>query len=128
VKQATLLLESGCDPVATSKDSYKMQPLQPLHLAARSGHAEIASVLLKQETVEINTKDGTGGRTALIWSCMEGYEGVVKLLLAREDVEVNAKDNVGKTALMWTSSSVTYSSFRERTARLLERHRCGCRR
>jgi ankyrin repeat protein len=70
-----------------------------------NGHSEIASVLLNQKTVDTNTKDGTLGRTALIWACQNGHGGValgvVKLLLAREDVEVNAKDNGGNTALMW---------------------------
>jgi ankyrin repeat protein len=109
VKRATFLLESGCDPMATTKDSYKMQPL---HLAARNGHAEVVSVLLKQKTVNINTKDGKFGKTALIWACEKyayqnaiklllGREDVIKLLLAREDVEVNAKDNEAKTALIW---------------------------
>lgn len=43
-KRATLLLESGCDPLAVTKD---FDNLKPLHTAAKQGHAEVASVLLK---------------------------------------------------------------------------------
>jgi ankyrin repeat protein len=75
--------------------------MQPLHLAARNGHTEVASMLLKQKTFDINSKSGGYGKTALMWACENGCEDVVKLLLSREDIEVNAKDDDGRTALMF---------------------------
>jgi ankyrin repeat protein len=99
VKRATLLLESGCDPLAITKDG---SHLQPLHIAAKNGHAELTNLLLKQSTIDINSKDKTDGKTALSWACQYGHEAVVKLLLRRKDVEVNAKDKEhGKSALIW---------------------------
>jgi ankyrin repeat protein len=88
VKWTTLLLESGYDPLAITKASDK---LQPLHIASENGQAAVANVLLKERTVNIDSKDGWRGRTGLASACQSGHENVTKLLLARDDIEVNAK-------------------------------------
>jgi hypothetical protein len=99
VKWATLLLESGCDPLAITQDFVKTPPL---HIAAIA-HPEVASVFLKQKTVDINSKSPRMGDTARRRSYAHARMATKRCQTApsREDVQVNAKHHGVKTALMW---------------------------
>jgi hypothetical protein len=65
-----------------------------MHVAAYFGLHNIIKLLLAQDGVDPDSKDGYG-RTPLWRAAENGHEAVVKLLLAREDVDPDSKDTYG---------------------------------
>ena len=61
-------------------------------LAAFDGYEEMVKLLLKQETVDINSHD-MRGITSLAYAAAHGHDRVVKLLLEMEDIIPNWRDN-----------------------------------
>ena len=85
-------LQKGDPDLIPSKD-YKS--ITPLHVAAGSGHKDVAELLLANKA-EVNAKNNNGG-TPLHWAASRGHKDVVELLLANK-AEVNAKDNERRDA------------------------------
>jgi ankyrin repeat protein len=84
------------------RDSYGRTPLS---LAAENGHEDVVSVLLLNDSVNINNKDIRYLRTPLSWAAGNGHYGVVKLLLAKSEVEPDSKDSGGRTPLSWAAAN-----------------------
>ncbi|KAA6406686.1 MAG: glycerophosphodiester phosphodiesterase gde1 [Lasallia pustulata] len=75
-----LLVDAGVD--INYQD--EQQGETALHVAARCGHTEIASVLLegsKDQTVNTELTEKTFGWTPLFFACVDGHLGVVDLLI-----------------------------------------------
>ncbi|USP76289.1 hypothetical protein yc1106_03563 [Curvularia clavata] len=85
-----------------SKGSIRMNPIEALFAAARTGTKEEVWLLLTREDVDINSKDFEG-QTILSCAAQAGNEEVFSMLLRRMDGQVNASDKLGRTALIWAS-------------------------
>jgi ankyrin repeat domain-containing protein 50 len=72
----------------------------PLVAAAKNGHIDCVTLLLRKDQTSVNARD-TRGRTALSMACGNGHAPVVDFLLAISDCAVNEQDNQGSTPLMW---------------------------
>ena len=72
--------------------------LTPLHIAAREGNLEIASLLLNSRVVNTLALDSRGF-TALHFAAAYGHTRILKLLLEQSGVSVNACDFEGLTPL-----------------------------
>jgi ankyrin repeat protein len=59
-----------------------------LRLAAHNGHEDVVRLLLADERVNVNAKDGHG-RTTLSLAASDGHEAVVRLRLESDRVDVN---------------------------------------
>ncbi len=77
----------------------------PLILAARSGQAEMVSLLLKKGAL-VNARDSVDGKpeargeTALLKAAEHDYQDVLQVLVTQgKGLEINAKTTEGKTAL-----------------------------
>lgn len=68
--------------------------------ASKRGRTEIVSLLLQQEGICVNYKDGPSESTPLTLAAGRGHVGVVQLLLAHPIIDVNALDTYGRTPLM----------------------------
>lgn len=100
-KTVELLLEKGADP--NRHGNIKLLNLReqtPLMLAAMSGNAEMAALLL-EHGAKINAMDEYG-RTALMRAIIEGHNEVT-VLLVRNKAYVNARDIHGWTPLMYAA-------------------------
>ena len=65
----------------------------PLHIAAFSGHADIAELLIRKFNADIDLRNNLG-ETALHLACNQGHKNVIeRLLLAR--ASTNIKDGLG---------------------------------
>lgn len=73
--------------------------LTPLHIAAREGKLEIASLLLNSRVVNTLAVDSRGF-TALHFAAAYGHTRVLKLLLEQSGIPVNACDLEGLTPLV----------------------------
>ncbi|KAI1170878.1 ankyrin repeat-containing domain protein [Nemania sp. FL0916] len=74
----------------------------PLLWAANEGLGKSVSMLLEQEQVDPDFREG-GGRTALSWAAAKGWVDVIKFLLADERVDRNSRDKAGLTPLQWAA-------------------------
>jgi ankyrin repeat protein len=67
--------------------------------AAGNGYYGVVNLLLAQDDIDPDLKDGNG-RTPLWWAAQNGHEAVVKLLIEAGKVNVDSKDNFGWTPLL----------------------------
>lgn len=72
----------------------------PLAYAARYGHDGITSILLKNNDIEVNSKDerdikvnlkDESDRTPLLYAAGNGRSAVVNLSLKQDDIEINSR-------------------------------------
>ena len=92
LEKVKILLKGNPRLVMTrTKDGYT-----PLHLAAVSGHKEVAEVLLANKA-SVDARDNVG-YTPLHLAARKGHKGMVELLLT-QGAEVNAKTIMGITPL-----------------------------
>ena len=72
----------------------------PRHFSwrVRKGHAEVVSLLLGKEGVDVNQATNDGA-TPLFIASQKGHAEVVSLLLGKEGVDVNQATNNGTTPL-----------------------------
>ena len=77
-----------------------------LHLAARNGHQEIVSLLMKRspDPPELAARDNNG-RTALHLASQHGHNGIAKTLADAWKKGIDAKDNDGCTPLRLASQA-----------------------
>jgi len=75
----------------------------PLIWAAKHGHEEVVSLLLRNEHIQPDRPDSKFDRTALSWASANGHEGIVKLLLARKDLNPNNLSRCNRTPLSWAA-------------------------
>ncbi|OCK72965.1 ankyrin, partial [Lepidopterella palustris CBS 459.81] len=75
---------------------------QALLKAAENGREGIVKLLVEQDDVDINSKDGVG-KTPLSWAAKKGRTEVVRLLLTESGININSKDGAGKTPLSWAA-------------------------
>ena len=73
--------------------------MTPLHYACENGDKEIAVILLKEGSINVNIGDrvlspkGKGQSwTPLHYACSNGHGEIVDLLLERKDIDINAKE------------------------------------
>ena len=76
----------------------------PLFIASQNGHAEVVSLLLGKEGVDVNQATNDGA-TPLYIASQEGHAEVVSLLLGKEGVDVNQATNDGATPLFIASQN-----------------------
>lgn len=93
------LLDAGARPDVVSDGGDTA-----LSLAATRGHVEAARLLIDDERVDVNARDGHGW-TPLQAASLHGYDEIVVLLLERDDLAVNRADVDGRTALIWAASA-----------------------
>lgn len=67
--------------------------------AAIVGNERVVNMLLSQNGIDIDPKDGFA-RTPLSWAAEYGHEAVVKLLLNTGKTYVNSQDSTGRTPLL----------------------------
>ena len=60
-------------------------------------------VLQNHPQVDVNVKDDTDQRTALMWAIEKGYDRPASLLIGNSKVDVNVKGQYGRTALIWAA-------------------------
>ena len=67
------------------EDKYGMTPL---YIASQEGHAEVVSMLLAKQGIDVNQAEDHGA-TPLLIASEEGHAEVVSMLLAKEGIDVN---------------------------------------
>jgi ankyrin repeat protein len=60
-------------------------------------------LLLRRESIELNSKD-SDGQTPLLLAAKMGHDDIVELLVERHGIELNSQDNGGRTALSWAAA------------------------
>ena len=91
-----ILLARGADPLKGNTGNRL-----PLHFAAEAGHLAVVSLLLKQPSVDPNSKDNLG-QTALFKAADNGHSDIVEILLQQEGISPDAASNDGFTPLLQT--------------------------
>lgn len=91
------LLDAGARPDVVGDDT-------ALTVAARRGYDAVVELLVGDQRVDVNHRDGRGF-TALMSASLRGHDDVVAILLARDDLQANAADADGRTALIWAASA-----------------------
>ena len=91
-----ILLARGADPLKGNTGKRL-----PLHFAAEGGHLAVVSLLLKQPSVDPNSKDNLG-QTALFKAANNGHSEVVEILLQQKGISPDAASNDGFTPLLQT--------------------------
>jgi ankyrin repeat protein len=81
------------------EDKYGMTPL---YIASQEGHAEVVSMLLAKQGVNVN-QAMNNGVTPIYIASQEGHAEVVSMLLAKHGVKVNQAMNDGATPLYTAS-------------------------
>ncbi|KKO99702.1 hypothetical protein THAR02_08180 [Trichoderma harzianum] len=87
------LIDWGAFP--NTQDKYRRTPLSH---ASEMGHTSAVQVLLGDQRVDPDIKNGAGS-TPLSWAAENGHEAVVKLLIESGRVDINAQDTFGNTPL-----------------------------
>ena len=87
------LISRGADVNAVDQDDNTV-----LMLAAKSGNAEIVSLLLQQDEIDVEVE--SNGIAALIWAAENGHAEVVTILLNRAGINVNLMDENGDTVII----------------------------
>ncbi|RFU29639.1 hypothetical protein B7463_g6719, partial [Scytalidium lignicola] len=85
-------------------------------LASQNGYEKILKLLLEQDGITINARDGSGN-TALSYAAMEGHENVVKLLLRQDGIDINPTGIIGSSPLL-----LALRHRKANTAKLLLNH------
>jgi hypothetical protein len=70
--------------------------------AAGNGYYRVVNLLLAQDDIDPDLKDGNG-RTPLWWAAQNGHKAVVKVLLETGKVDVDLKDSIKRT-LLWLAA------------------------
>jgi ankyrin repeat protein len=82
---------------------------QLLHAVAVDGSLHDVCTLLQKGGVDINAREYSSGRTALILASEKGHLDIVRALLNPEHnndtIDVNLQDHGGHTALSWASDN-----------------------
>ena len=73
---------------------YRSQGRDLLHIAARSGNAELVSLMLQQPSLDPN-EESYAGFSALSCACNETGEEVIRVLLADQRTDPNLDDEAG---------------------------------
>jgi ankyrin repeat protein len=92
-----LLIANGLDVNAKIISSSETQGSTPLHLAAGTGKAEVAEVLIRNGA-EVNIKNSYHHYTPLHLAALNGKKAVAELLI-NKGADVNAKSETGVTPL-----------------------------
>lgn len=72
--------------------------MNDLMVAAFNGHDMILQIILDTKPLDLEAKDSSIGRTALMWASLGGHERVIELLL-NKGAETNVHDRYSSTAL-----------------------------
>ena len=88
VEIAKLLLQRGANPMVQNDNCFT-----PLHLAARRGHLELCSLLLKDSRVQVNSLN-QGNISPFDMACLGGSREVCELLLKR-GADITHKSTIG---------------------------------
>lgn len=79
-----------------------------LHLAASTGHEEVVSFLLSQETQAVTVSSKSIARTPLVLASEKGHLGVMQVLVQHRqaqglDAGLDERDKDGWTAMHWAA-------------------------
>ena len=88
-----------------------------LMIASYFGLGEVVELLLQMDGIDLNSKDGTNGRSALSWAAGNGFDVIVKLLIKGtrsslmgiihlpfgEGAKVDSVDRYGRTPLSYAA-------------------------
>ena len=69
-----------------------------LHYAVKNNHLEAVKYLIFKMGIDVNSKDGNHGSTALHWASYYGFESIVKFLLNETECDPTIKNSWGNTA------------------------------
>ncbi|KAK3601029.1 hypothetical protein CHS0354_029249 [Potamilus streckersoni] len=94
------LIESG-----VNTDVPDMYGRSPLYLAARYGHQNAVTELLKVENIDVNYKEKKYGFTPLHIATERRHASVVEKLCQHRDIRVNLSDKIGRTPLHIASTN-----------------------
>ncbi|KAL0084363.1 ankyrin repeat-containing domain protein [Phycomyces blakesleeanus] len=90
-----MLIQYGADPGLVDSHGFNA-----LHLAVQSPQPMLVLYILSLGRLDIDTKDGVGQYTGLMWAANEGNALNIKLLL-QFGASVDAVDQRGATPLHW---------------------------
>ncbi|KAK1761310.1 ankyrin repeat-containing domain protein [Echria macrotheca] len=93
------------------------QDFTTLMIASYFGLEPVVELLLKEDDIQVNSLDGTYGRSALSWAAENGFDGVVGLLIRGprfhfkrltrssfwKGVQVDTRDKQGRTPLSYAA-------------------------
>jgi ankyrin repeat protein len=72
--------------------------MSPLHLATKSGHADLAAKIIRKQRLRTTTGLDFWGRAAIHLAASHGHDEIAELLLG-EDSQIDTFDEIGKTPL-----------------------------
>ncbi len=134
---ALLFALIGLGPLGVAKGESKeplwawdTRPADDLIAASKEGYVDRVRHLLKTNPdIDINKRDATTGKTALVHAAFGHRKNVVKLLLQQPGINPDAKDTQGYTPLLATFKSINLmrtpaSSATAIVKRLLECEKC----
>jgi ankyrin repeat protein len=74
-------------------------------IASYFGLTAVVKILLESDSIDLNSKDGTYGRSAISWAAGNGFDIVVKLLIKG----IGAR--LGHQATIWERSSNRFCGY-----------------
>lgn len=105
VKGVEELLELGADPHAEDNWGYT-----PVHLAARKGHTQIVTILLRAVfATGRKLRSSYCGHTPLQLAAKHGHDAIVDLILSTNHLDCNVRDFLGFTPLHSASLAGQFS-------------------